>query len=137
MLSLFVRVDPSGSRGSLCVLMSMESQQQEPSIFACDKHASFPLPTDGRLVGVVHSARSLNRLRISISNASDTAATQTAELNEKGEFEFDGVAPGEYVVNVTNSNGCVEYRTTVKINVGTTAKVSIGKAQKLRPNLCQ
>jgi hypothetical protein len=39
-LSLFVVVDPSGSGDSLCVLMSMESQGQKPSILVCHKPIS-------------------------------------------------------------------------------------------------
>ena len=34
-LSLDVAVDPSGSRGPLCVLMSMEGQGQKPSVLVC------------------------------------------------------------------------------------------------------
>jgi len=96
----------------------------------------FPL-TKGELVGIVNSDRSLGPLRISIRETTSSTAIETMELNEGKKFEFDAVAPGEYVLDVTNANYCVEYRTTVAIKPGKTTRVSIGRAQKLRPNLCQ
>jgi len=99
--------------------------------------ASFPQVENGKLIGVVSSDHSLGPLLVSIAKVGATAVLATQELNDKGGFEFSAVAPGEYTVNVTNSNHCIEYRATVRIKPGKVKKVGIGRARRIRPDLCE
>ena len=112
-----------------------ESGYYDPNLITPAEVASFPKV--GKLIGIVSSRENLGPLRVSIQKSGATAVLAAHELNDKGEFEFSLFEPGEYVVNVINLNGCVEFRTAVRVELGKTSKVSIGRSQRIRPDLCE
>jgi hypothetical protein len=117
-------------------LQSDESSAHDPIITAADV-ASLPKIGNGKLIGTVSSHESLGSLRVSITKVGETAVFATQRLDNKGGFEFGDVAPGEYQVSVADLNSCLRYSTTVRIEPGKTKKLSIGRSQRIRPNLCE
>jgi hypothetical protein len=112
-----------------------ESDYYDPNLITPAEVASFPKL--GKLIGMVSSRESLGPLRVSIKKSGATAVLSTRELSDKGEFEFSLFDPGEYVVSVINLNGCLEFKTAVRVELGKTSKVSIGRSQRIRPDLCE
>jgi hypothetical protein len=107
----------------------------DPNLITSSEVASFPKV--GKLIGTVSSRENLGSLRVSIRKSGATAVLATQELNSKGEVEFSVFDPGEYVVNVIDLNGCLEFRTTVRVELGKTKKVPMGRSQRIRPDLCE
>jgi hypothetical protein len=108
----------------------------EPIITNADV-ASFPKVGTGKLTGTVSSHEYRGPLRVSITKKGATAAFAAEGLKDSGEFGFDDLDPGEYLINVTDSHFCLRYKVAVRIRRGKTKKISIGRSQRIPPDLCE
>ncbi len=66
----------------------------------------------------------------------DARVLASASPGDNGDFEIKGLLPGEYQIKVY-LNYCAHYEITVRVKLGKTKRITIGRAQEMRPNLCE
>jgi hypothetical protein len=83
--------------------------------------------TTGRIIGTVvdDEGGALSGINVTIGSPALIGGPQTRVTDNKGEFSFVGIAPGEYTVNAEHSGFIPQERTSVKVSLGQAVSLTI------------